>query len=665
MSHIATSVELALLVLTVLVLVGPLLAERIRIPGLIGLILLGTVFGPYVLNALRPAGLVATFGAIGLLYLMFLAGIELDIKSFMENRAAAITFGLLTFAIPFAASLAVGFLYLDYELAGAALIGAMWASHTLVAYPEVKAAGLSASRAVGSAVSATVITDVLSLLILGVAVSSAGAEAAAESAPLPVWLGIVVLAVFCLWVLPRLAAWFFTSVGQTRTHRFVFCLAGMAAGATVSLLGGIEGLVGAFLAGIGLNRHVPARSGLMEHIEFFGAALFVPAFLISVGLSIDPRALFLMSTVEMAAVFLGVVLVTKTAAAFISGRIFGFSIAESGLMASLTIGQAAATLAVARVGVEVGMFSQQVLNAAVLTLVVAVPITSLGTRAFARRIELSDTAGDRLGGHVLVEASTDPHTRGLTQIAIAIARGDGGIITPFVIVPAQDPSDQEPPELAQAVDEAHKLGSDTEGTKRVAGSRLSGMVELGLETEATFLLLPWEGPRLPPERGGSTETDAIGAASPIPVAAARLTADSWDKVVAVTGRSRGWPARAEDANLALEVARRLSSYLDLPLVVLCPDGLVQSDEDSEAEVLSYRPGTGEVLEEIRPTNLVVIPTHVVSEASLLGAHRITRAATTTSLVVVGGPGRLRTAMGWAPDGLAGIIGPPRRNGTLG
>lgn len=657
MIELRVSVELALLVLTTLILLGPLLAERIRIPGLVGLIFLGTVFGPYVLDALRPGGLVATIGAIGLLYLMFLAGIELDIKAFMENRAAAITFGLLTFVIPFVASLAVGLFYLDYQLAAAALVGAMWASHTLVAYPEVKAAGLSSTRSVGSAVAATVITDVLSLLILGVATSSVAPEArSVESTVLPLWLGIIVLVVFCLWVLPRIADWFFTSVGRSRTHRFVFCLAGMAAGATVSLLGGIEGLVGAFLAGIGLNRLVPARSGLMERIEFFGGALFVPAFLISVGLSIDPASMFQLSTVVLALVFITVVVITKTAAAFLSGRIFGFSVAESGLMASLTIGQAAATLAIARVGVEVGMFSQQVLNAAVLTLVIAVPVTSLGARAFARRIEVADTSGERLGGHVLIDASRGG-TNGLIRIGIAVARADGGIVTPFAIQEADRPI-AEHGSLAAATEEARRLGSDTEGLKRVAGSHLSGTVELSLETEASLVMVPWEGPRLPLQVvGGRSEMDELGASSPIPVTAARLTAEDWDRVVVVTGRTRGWAARQTDSGLAVEVARRVASFGDLPLVVFSPDGSVGPDDDGDAELRSYRPGTGDVVGEIQSRDLLVVPSHVIAEASLLTAERIQRVAARTSLLVIAGPGRLRTTAGWAPDRLAGVIGP--------
>lgn len=659
MIELRISVELALLVLTTLILVGPLLAERVRIPGLVGLIFLGTVFGPYVLNALRPNGLVDVVGAIGLLYLMFLAGIELDLKAFLENRAAAITFGILTFAIPFAGSMSVGLFYLDYSLAGAALVGAMWASHTLVAYPEIKAAGLSSSRAVGSAVSATVITDVLALLILGVAASSDNPEtrSSGESALMPVWLGIIVLGIFCLWVLPRVANWFFTSVGRTRTHRFVFCLAGMAAGATVSVLGGIEGLVGAFLAGIGLNRLVPARSELMERIEFFGGALFVPAFLVSVGLSIDPSSLFRLSTVRLSLVFALVVFVTKAVAAFLSGRIFGFSTAESGVMASLTIGQAAATLAIGRVGVEVGIFSQQVFNAAILTVVIFAPLTSLGTRAFARRIETADQSDDGLGGHVTVEAAPGSIAKGLVNIAIAIARDDGGIITPFTVV-GPGGADDDHPALAEAVEEAGRLGSDTEGAVRVAGSRRSGIVELCLEKEATLLLLPWNGPRLPLDIGGPSEVDEIGARSPIPVAAAHLTTGEWERVVVVTGRARGFPARSQDINLAIEVARRLASHLELPLVVFSPDGSTGIEDDNGAEGRSYRPGSGDVLEEVEPSDLVVIPTHVVGEASLLGTRRIAKTSARTSVVVVGGPGRLRTTAGWASDRLAGAVGRP-------
>jgi Kef-type K+ transport system membrane component KefB len=177
LSQVVFTVESGLLLLAVAILLGPALAERLRIPGLVGLIFIGMVFGPFVLNWMVAGGLVATVGAAGLLYLMFLAGIELDLATFADNRRAAVTFGLLTFAIPFTISFVVGIQYLDMSLIGAALVGAMWASHTIVAYPEVKTAGLDTNRAVGSAVASTVITDVLALIILAVAASSTSLQA--------------------------------------------------------------------------------------------------------------------------------------------------------------------------------------------------------------------------------------------------------------------------------------------------------------------------------------------------------------------------------------------------------------------------------------------------------------------------------------------------------
>jgi Kef-type K+ transport system membrane component KefB len=224
LTEAAQTVEFRLLILAFLILAGPIIAERVKVPGLIGLILLGMVFGPFVMGWVTPGGLIGVVGAIGLLYLMFLAGIELDIKTFVANRGASITFGLVTFAVPFALSFLVGVQILGYTGASAALVGAMWASHTLVAYPEIKSAGLEANRAVGAAVSATVITDVLALVILGFAVSagaSPDARAGGEDlAIMPVWAGIVVLAVFCMWVLPRATKWFFVHLGHSRTQQF-------------------------------------------------------------------------------------------------------------------------------------------------------------------------------------------------------------------------------------------------------------------------------------------------------------------------------------------------------------------------------------------------------------------------------------------------------------
>ena len=251
------SVEATLLILLLVILFGPIIAERFRIPGLVGLILGGMIFGPFVIGWLGSAGLVADLGAIGILYLVFLAGVSFNLRAFFQNRNSAIVYGLLGFVIPFVLAMWVSVSFLEFGLLAAALIGAMWASNTLLAYPDVRAAGLQDNSAVSAAVSAGVVADLLSLTVLAIATATVvietdtttRAEATVSNPSIPVWLAIPILMGFTLWLLPRVTEWFFVEVGRTRMQRFVFVLAGMAAGASVALLGGIEGLIGAFLAG--------------------------------------------------------------------------------------------------------------------------------------------------------------------------------------------------------------------------------------------------------------------------------------------------------------------------------------------------------------------------------------------------------------------------------
>lgn len=639
------TVEFGLLVLAVLILTGPIIAERLRIPGLVGLIALGVAFGPFVFGWVRADGMVAVVGAIGLLYLMFLAGIELDINTFIANRTASITFGLLTFAVPFGLSWFIAISWLDYTGAAAALVGAMWASHTLVAYTEVKAAGLETNRAVGAAVSATVITDVLALLILGFAAAPGSAEPATgtvggEIALMPVWLGVLVVAGFCLWLLPRATNWFFVTLGRTRVQRFVWTLGGMAAGAFVSVLGGIEGLVGAFLAGIGINRLVPAHGPLMDRIEFFGAALFVPAFLISVGTSIDPAALVESSTIVLAFVFVGLVLVGKVAAAAISGKIFGLSWSEIGMMASLTIGQAAATLAIAQVGVSNGILGQDVLNAAVLAVVVTVIITSLGTRFFSRLLEPPEVDTGAIGTRVLLRVPRSGNIGGALDVGVAIAHEDNGLLTPFIVCEDGGCGRLEA-ELETAVQGAVDRGQDSEGVTRIAQSQVEGALNLATESNASMILLPWSGPRFPGNLFFGDEIDEIGERSPIPTVAARLVDDEWGRVLYFQGRTKNFTVREEDATLALDIASRISAHRDLELVVYATAPGEITDEPDDLETVHLYDGRG--LDSVSPGDLVVIPVHVAEDAIGLGAVRLTRRLSLTSLLIVAGPHRLHVS----------------------
>jgi Kef-type K+ transport system membrane component KefB len=642
------SVETAVLLLATVIVAAPLVAERLRVPGLVGLIAGGVIVGPHVIGWVAIDGLIAAIGALGLLYLMYLAGLGFDLSGFSRNRNGAIAYGLLGFAVPFALALVSTIFFLEYAAPAAALVGAMWASNTLVAYPEVQAAGLTDNRAVGVAVSAGVIADIISLTVLAGVTSTFVLEAEApEITPsnpdptLPLWIGLPLLVGLTLWALPRITAWFFTQMGHTRTIRFAFVLAGMGAGAVVAKLGGVEGLVGAFLAGLGMNRMIPSGGPLMSRIEFFGEALLVPAFLVSVGLSIDPGALFDLDTLRLGLLFVAIVVTGKTAAALVVGGLSRMTAAEIGIMSTLSFGQAASTLAISQVGVRLGIFEQDVVNAAVVAIVATAFLTSIGTRMFARRIDRPAGEQTPLGRRVLVDArAEDTELDGLMRFADAIAVSDNGVVIPFAIDEGAQRAVAEA-RVTQAVECATRLGMDTEGTVRIGGSFATDSLNLLEEHDGSLLVLRWEGPRFPADFVLTSQIDTIGARSLRPAVAAHLTGP-WQRLIVATGDLDA-PWHRDDANLAFQIARRLSASSPTPVAIFT----TQSGEPSDhlqgfpnAEVTTYTHGSRMVLEALRPGDLLLIPPHVVRSAAGLGRWALTRHLQGVSIAVIAGPGRL-------------------------
>jgi Kef-type K+ transport system membrane component KefB len=651
--------EFELLVLMAVIVAGPIIAERFRIPGLVGLIAGGILVGPFVLGWVGPFSLVAELGAVGILYLMFLAGLEFSLRTFADNRRMAVVYGALGFIVPFSISIWVGRSWLGLGIVGASLIGAMWASNTLVAYPDVQAAGLRDNRAVGSAVAGGVIADLLSLTVLAIATSvvvleTADEETALPAAPepfLPIWLALPLLAAVSLLVIPRIARWFFVKVGHSRVQRFTFSLAAMAGAAALATWGGVEGLIGAFLVGLGLNRLIPKSGTLFSRIEFVGSSIFIPAFLVSIGLSIDPRLLFDPATLVLAAVFTGLVVVGKLVAALIAGAIFRLKTPEIGIMATLSMGQAASTLAISQVGVQLGLFDETISNAAVLAIVAAVFITSYGTRFFIPKVERPTFVRPPIGDRVLV-GTDDRRSELRIRLAGAIAAADQGVVVPFAVT-KPDTAEVARAMVDDAASAAAALGHDVEGTLRFDDSAVEGTLQLCAEYDASVLLLPW------PARAGDTlfgsELDRIGEGSPVPVLAAHLERP-WDRVVVVTGDLRtDW--KVEDSKLAIAVGRRAASTDALPLVLHTPSEAAARfvlRESDEIEVVigddSWAPiaaATG--------TDLVILPVHTLREAGALGPWRITGAVREKSVVVAGGPHRLAVSTRLARTPVHGLV----------
>jgi Kef-type K+ transport system membrane component KefB len=605
------------LVVFAVLLLGPVLFRRAGIPGIIGLLVGGYAIGPHGLSLIGAGNnTLPDLGQLGLLYLMFAAGVEIDLNLLMKYRRSAVTFGLLTFILPFALGTLVGFA-LGWETLAALLLGSLLASHTLITYPAIKEAGLAADPAVATAVGSTVLTDTLALVVLAVVAGSAGGHKSSADVAVQIVVGMGALTAFSLYVLPKLAGWAFRFLGTERSVRYVVAITAFLSAATVAELFGIEGIVGAFFAGLGMNRLVPNEGQLMDRIEFFGGAVFIPVFLVSVGLILNPSVMVHGETLGLAGLFVLACLLGKQLAALISARLFGFSRAQSGLLFSLSAAQAAATLAATVIGFQLGLFSSAVVNAVLVLILVSVLVSTLaGTRA-AARAAMPD--GPRpLGKRVVVGVLDPDRALGALTIARRIARADGGVVHPLLVVPESAPFAPKPA-LQRLSEVVAAAGVDGEVMTIVDRSVLHGALRVGRAQEATLVLVAEPGPEPAGAQGESGEAahgaqgDAEGGRAPRPLAPGlggeREEAPA-PPVALVRGNATRLGAvrvRLDDEELAPdslagEMARRVSSGVAQRLeqdhadwAELLAPGDVTFVSSELGETLSRLPGAGEGL----------------------------------------------------------------------
>ena len=268
--HGANASNLAFFVLLVTVLAAPRLARLAHLPSLVALVLLGMAVGPHGFGLLATQQIaLAALGEFGLLYLMFTAGLELDLKRFVQNKKAALGFAALSFSIPLALGI-VSARLLGYAWAAAVLMGSNWSSHTLVTYPALRDMGLAHSRPVSIVVSATMLTDTSALLVLAAVSVSTRRNGSFFAEGAEVMIGLALLVVWSLMALPRIARWFFARSGADVTQRVLFSLVALCVGAVLAESAGIDGIVGAFFAGLGLGSTIPEKSPLMDRVRFLG-----------------------------------------------------------------------------------------------------------------------------------------------------------------------------------------------------------------------------------------------------------------------------------------------------------------------------------------------------------------------------------------------------------
>ncbi len=390
-----------LLVVVIVIIAAPVIVEHVRIPGLIGLLAGGCIIGPKVLGVVSDTtGILHELGEVGLLYLMFLAGLELDLGVFARYRNQAIGFTALTFLAPQILGTVAGFV-VGYSVAGSILLGSLFASYTLVAYPIVRNMGLAANRAVAATVGATVLTDTLALVVLAFIAGSTTGDANGLELILQVVLGLAILVGFTFGLLPVIARWFFRTIGTQRTLRYVFMLGALLSAGVVAEVVGIEGIVGAFFCGLALNRLVPNEGEFMERIEFYGSALLIPCFLVSIGTVIDPAVLVDPGTLGLAAIFVVACIGGKLIAAVLCRPLFRFTAAEIGVVFGLSVAQAAATLAATFVGLEIGLFTTSTVNAVMIVIVVSLILASVCATRFGGQMPRPAEDTTRYGRVVL------------------------------------------------------------------------------------------------------------------------------------------------------------------------------------------------------------------------------------------------------------------------
>ncbi len=383
------------LLVLLIILFAPILLNKLRIPHIIGMILAGLVIGEHGFNILVCDSSFELFGKVGLYYIMFLAGLEMNMGDFKKNRGKAVMLGLLAFVIPIGIGLVTNMMLLKYSLVTSILLASMYASHTLVAYPIVIRYGVSRHRSVSIAVGGTAVTDTLTLLVLAVV----GGLFKGESGGL-FWLWLVVKVIFLgaliMYSFPRIGRWFFRRYDDN-VMQFIFVLAMVFLGAGLMEFVGMEGILGAFLAGLVLNRLIPHVSPLMNHLEFVGNALFIPYFLIGVGMLIDIHVIFGQGdALKVAAVMIVVALVGKWIASWLTQKIYKMAPIERELMFGLSNAQAAATLAAVLVGYNIilpngeRLLNEDVLNGTVLLILVTCVVSSFITERAARKIAMCE-----------------------------------------------------------------------------------------------------------------------------------------------------------------------------------------------------------------------------------------------------------------------------------
>lgn len=484
-----------------IVLIAPLLFRLVKIPGLVGHIVAGIIVGPEAIGMLERGDTMQLLGTVGLLYLMFIAGLEIDLNGFKKNKNKSVLFGLTSFLLPQLLGMVLFLQFMDFSWQSSILIGSVFASHTLLAYPIISRFGASKNEAVTITVGGTILTDTLALLILAVISGSAEGDLNAAfwlrlTLSLAAFVGVVVFTV------PRLGRWFFKNLHEEHISKFIFVMAVVFTCSFLAEMAGVEAIIGAFLAGLTLNNLIPEKSVLMNRVQFVGNALFIPFFLISTGMLVDLRILFEgLDAWTIAGLMLGTVLVTKYLASQFISKIYNYERSEQMVIFGLSVPQAAATLAAALIGYEIGIFDESVLNGTIMMILATSIIGPSVVERFGRKVaakEEKDYRPEKAPQRILVPLANPETADMLMDIAMMIHQQDNEEpIYPLTVTDDTDNVEEKVARsekmLSHAVVHATSADVPVDPITRVDNNIANGIIRAIKEIRISEVIIGWNG----------------------------------------------------------------------------------------------------------------------------------------------------------------------------
>jgi len=488
---------LKFLLILIIILFAPILLNKIRVPHLLGLIIAGAVVGPFGYNLIDRDSSIIMSGTAGLLYIMFLAGLDIDLADFKKNKNKSIVFGMFTFLIPMILGFFAGHYILNFSILSSVLLASIFASHTLLAYPIISKFGVAQNRAVNITVGGTLITDTSALLVLAVII---GMETGEVNSSFWIRMAIftAILGAVVVFAFPLVSRWFFKRF-QNSVSQYIFVLVIVFLGAFMAELAGIHGIIGAFLSGLTLNRLIPKTSPLMNRIVFVGNAIFIPFFLIGVGMLIDYRAFFKdFETLKVAAVITILGVTAKYLAALFTQKIFRFSVDERRLIFGLSNSHVAATLAIVTVGHQVGLFGDSVLNGTIVLILVSCTIASFAAQKGATNIALSETkvdvAEEDNDEKILIPVSNSETVKELINLSVMVkTKGAQDNLYALKIVDNNEFSGSTDAEAHKILNKAARIAAATDNhlheLLRYDLSVVNGIVNAVRENRITDLIL--------------------------------------------------------------------------------------------------------------------------------------------------------------------------------